>query len=70
MKQISEIPTNGQFVAVWVYNGHPWSGTFKINNELQLEFDVRKDKWFDCGKYYDCGLKKFLSDVSAKYFIP
>ena len=29
IKQVSQMPTEGQFVAVWIYDGAIWSDTLK-----------------------------------------
>ena len=47
---INEIPTQGQFILVWVFNGKPWCKTFKfsyINNDVKrmYRYDDNAGKW-------------------------
>lgn len=41
MNEVSEMPKEGQFVAVWIYRGKIWSDTFrwKLGNLYYFEND-------------------------------
>ncbi len=40
MKQVPEMPVNGQFVAIWEFRGQIWSDTFKyIDGNLYCYVD-------------------------------
>jgi hypothetical protein len=41
--QVSAKPTEGQFVAVWMYGGNPWSGTFKWIDGILMEYVEEPD---------------------------
>lgn len=45
MKQVDEMPKQGQFVAVWEYNGKMWSETYKWENEILYIYSSSKDGW-------------------------
>ena len=35
MKQVSEMPTSGQFVMIWEFHGAVWSSTVKIEDGIE-----------------------------------
>ena len=37
MKQVDEMPTGGQFVAVWQYNKKPWSEVYEWDDDSQID---------------------------------
>ena len=39
MKQISEMPTSGQFIAVWMYNNKIWSSVYKYESGCLVDVD-------------------------------
>lgn len=45
MKQVNEMPTTGQFVAVWEYNGQIWSGIYDWQDDYFHEYDNHDDDW-------------------------
>jgi len=70
MKQVDEMPTSGQFVAVWQYNKLPWSNVFEwdyggdlyIYNETADEAYIVED--LQSLKYHhdECKAKYFIAD--------
>lgn len=63
MKQVTTMPQEGQFVAVWDYNGKAWSkvlrwaivhdnGTGEVRRTLEL-YDGYKDYWYEIKSYQD-----------------
>ncbi len=45
MKQVSEIPKEGQFVAVWEANGTVWSDTYKVEKGVAYWFNDHTDEF-------------------------
>lgn len=67
MKQISEMPTSGQFVAVWMYNNKIWSSVYKYESgclNLYSPVDVDFKPIDDVDDF-----KQNLDSVNAQYFI-
>ena len=45
MKQVSEMPTSGQFVAVWIFDGEVWSEVY-INQGTYMDvYSASDDEW-------------------------
>lgn len=67
MKHVNEMPKNGQFVVVWVYDGKLWSETWRWNNgvvEILMDDDTAEDwRVNDC--YYDDGYE----DLELNYIV-
>lgn len=55
MKEQTEMPTNGQFVAVWVYDGKTWSTTYKWENGDLLRYDETEDIFIEAGGHFAPG---------------
>lgn len=53
MKQVSEMPTSGQFVAVWGFNGEIFTDNFIYLN----------------GKLFALGVEKDLTEMEVSFFI-
>ena len=67
MKQVSKIPTSGQFVAVWMYNNKIWSSVYKYESgclNLYSPVDADYDQVDDVDDF-----KQRLDSVNAQYFI-
>lgn len=67
MKQVSEMPTSGRFVAVWVYNNKIWSSVYKCESgclNLYSPVDVDYEPIYDVDDF-----KQRLDSVNAQYFI-
>jgi hypothetical protein len=43
MKEVPEMPTSGQFVTVWIYNGKVWSGTYRWRGENLFQYEEKTD---------------------------
>ena len=57
MKKVKEMPTSGQFVAVWEYDGNLWSNTMEWKEDGCLyHYEETGDKWIynapDCFPSY------------------
>ena len=66
MKQVDEMPTSGQFVAVWEYNGNIWSGVY-INQGEWIDVYLIEDDDFERNNAET--VKNHLEKQSAKYFV-
>lgn len=55
MKHVNEMPKNGQFVVVWVYDGKLWSETWRWNDAVVeiLTDDATAREWRANDCYYD-----------------
>ena len=53
MKQVSEMPTSGQFVAVWQFNGEILTDNFIYLN----------------GELFASGIEKYLTEMEVSFFI-
>lgn len=45
MNEVSEMPKEGQFVAVWIYRGKIWSDIFKWKDGKLYYFDNEHDEF-------------------------
>ena len=45
MKEVQDLPEEGQFVVVWEYNNKIWSDTFKREGEIILNYNGVEDKF-------------------------
>ena len=46
MKQVPEMPTSGQFVAVWIFNDEVWSEVY-INQGTYMDvYSASDDEWY------------------------
>ena len=66
MKQVKEMPTSGQFVAVWEYNGNIWSGVY-INQGRWIDVYLIEKDDFETNDAVT--VKKHLEKQQAKFFI-
>lgn len=66
MNIVDEMPEEGQFVAVWEYNGEIWSDTFSIIDGELMKFSDDRDDF-----YRDSGVGYAIEDpeVKVKYII-
>lgn len=50
MKEVNEMPKEGQFVAVYSYNGNVWSGTYEWDDDgLITEYCLSDDEFWLVG---------------------
>ena len=66
MKQVDKMPTSGQFVAVWQYNGNIWSGVYINRGEWIDVYLIEND---DFERNNAETVKNHLEKQSAKYFV-
>jgi len=45
MKQVSEMPTSGQFIMLWEFNGVVWSSTVKIEGGIEYIYNENDDEF-------------------------
>ena len=65
MKQVDKRPTEGQFIAIWEYDGKSWAHTFKyIDGDLHF-FDRDFGEWF----YSSLTADEVFIDLDVTYFI-
>lgn len=72
MKEVNEMPTEGQFVAVYTYNGKIWSGTYLWDDEgLAKEYCIYEDGFVRVGGMGDHGSLPwvFNEGIDAKFFV-
>ena len=62
MKVTSEMPKEGQFVAVWMYDAHVWSGVHQWIDGKLMRYDA--DDWCDAS----CDIA-FYNSAGAQYII-
>ena len=67
MKQVDEMPTEGQFVAVWENAHGVWSGTFKCECGVFYRYDI--DKFSACWNDEVISEQGFTDNDTAKFFI-
>ena len=67
MKQVSEMPTSGQFVAVWEWNGAPWSAAYKWESGQLNVYSIFDDTMEKVE--HPSTLKSHLNRNNALYFI-
>lgn len=65
MKQVDEMPTSGQFVAVWQYDGDIYCDTLKYDLDVIYSYQENENDYF-----YKIEDPYFYKSVGAKYFIP
>ena len=53
LQQVDEMPTEGQFVAVWMYNNRPWSLTLRYKGAALETYDEALDEWRSCVQTYN-----------------
>lgn len=67
MKHVNEMPKNGQFVVIWVYDGKLWSETWRWNGavvEILID-DATTEEWRTNDCYYDDGYE----DLELNYIV-
>lgn len=67
MKQVSEMPTSGQFVAVWKWNGAVWSSAYKWESSYLNVYSIFDDEWEQIE--HPLSLKSHFDRHNAQYFI-
>ena len=68
MKQVDEMPTSGQFVAVWQYNKKPWSEVYEWDCDGDLfTYNESADEAYIVEDLRS--LKEHHDACKAKYFI-
>jgi hypothetical protein len=46
MKRANEMPTEGQFLVVWEFNGLPWSSVYRYHDGAMERYELAKgDEW-------------------------
>ena len=55
------MPTDGQFIVAWTFEGTAWSGTFKYDNGRLFDIDV--------GDFADRETTEWLNQDDKNYFI-
>lgn len=56
------MPTKGQFIAIWSYNGEVWSRTCKVVKGGISVYDEEDDSW-----YYGRAIPKYSECVLVGY---
>ena len=73
MKQVDEMPKDGQFVAVWSgFDGRIWSDTLKWKNGSIYSYDIFNDcldQSENNDNFTELETEDFYKSVSAAYFI-
>lgn len=72
MKEVNEMPKEGQFVAVHTYNGNVWSGTYLWDDEgLITEYSLYKDEFEPVGGGGDCDALPWVFNEGTypKFFV-
>lgn len=61
--EVYEQPIGGQFVAVWIWNNKPYSGTYRYNKRDYLErYMPDIDTWETGFDFPDTTIKYFVVD--------
>lgn len=56
MQKLKRMPKSGQFVAIWMHNGEPWSNTYKWFGKDMFVLDYNTDKWVEeQAQYFEDG---------------
>jgi len=69
MKQVDEMPTSGQFVAVWIYQCEIFSVTLKWVDGLLIGCDKINDIKKDANGIFNRAHVQLYKELDAKYFI-
>ena len=73
MKQVDEMPTSGQFVAVWIgFDGRIWSDTVKWKSGSLYSYNLFNDSIDQSennDNFTELETEDFYKSVSAAYFI-
>ena len=67
MRELSEMPEEGQFVAVWEYNGKIWSDTYYWEDDKLLCFSNESEEFEIQDHELDC--EAFVSNPAKFYVI-
>ena len=62
MKQVDEMPTEGQFVAVWKERGVYASMAFELKNGELFGYGVEDGYQYPCVMSFEDGTKFFIAD--------
>lgn len=63
MKQLKEMPEEGQFVAVWNFGGELWASSFKVEDDVVYEYGAGEDEWFQTAFFeHQTNLTFFVKD--------
>lgn len=52
MKQVNEMPIDGQFVVVWENDNGLWSATFMFEEGVLFEYTSSEGDWESCSTHY------------------
>ena len=64
MKIVNEVPTDGQFLAIWKHDGVVWSQTYRwIEGKCHLYYNYLCDECYH-------NLDEFIQGTSTPYFFP
>lgn len=58
----NRMPESGQFVALWTYEGRPWSATLKYENGILLEWQQQE---LDIGRTDGVWIEFWMPDTMA-----
>ena len=67
MKRADEMPTSGQFVAVWQYNKNPWANVFEWDDGELFIYNENAEELYIVDDLQS--LKDHHGECKAKYFI-
>ena len=68
MKEVNEMPTDGQFIVLWEFDDLPWSMICKWNEDKLTEYDQVNDIFVERDsdiRIYDLG----ANEIELRYFI-
>ena len=67
MKQVKEMPTSGQFVAVWMILGKPTSKLYRACDGLVSLYDEDASQWSELEDQET--VDQSFIDLNAKFFV-
>lgn len=53
MKEVQEMPTKGQFVAMWEYDGVLWAHTYKWEGKTLFRYDQGPDEFMEDSDHFE-----------------
>lgn len=62
MKQVDEMPKEGQFVAVWECAGEIWGDTYLTSDNGAKMLARTESGWIECEPYFGQATKFFISE--------
>lgn len=70
VKQVSNIPTSGQYVVIWEFDGVPWCDTFKYdgfgNLMVYRQYDLSMNEFVPCEPGFPHPNQKILAVYSVE----